>query len=60
MSKVPKYIAIKYMCEILYKRSKVQIPIYIGDIGDAWLHAAWSLQNTRRWPSVHLIDLIKF
>ena len=22
MSKVPKYIAIKYMCEILYKRSK--------------------------------------
>ena len=22
MSKVPRYIAIKYMCEILYKRSK--------------------------------------
>ena len=28
MSKVPKYIAIKYMCEILYKRSKVQISMY--------------------------------
>ena len=44
MSKVPRYIAIKYMCEILYKRSKeLKIHctdfnalncIFVGDVGD--------------------------
>ena len=45
MSKVPRYIAIKYMCEILYKRSKesnvegVKDTLYrfqciVGDVGD--------------------------
>ena len=31
MWKVPKYIAIKYMCEILYKRSKEW---NVEDVGD--------------------------
>ena len=33
---------------------------YVEDVGDTLLHAAYSLQNTRRLPSVHLIILIKF
>ena len=52
MSKVPRYIAIKYMCQILYKRSK---ECNVEEVGDALLHAACSLQNIRRFPSVHLI-----
>ena len=38
MLKVPKYITIKYMCEILYKRSKVQISMY-----------SYLCQRCRRW-----------
>ena len=52
MSKVPRYIAIKYMCQILYKRSK---ECNVKDVGDALLHAACSLQNICRFPSVRLI-----
>ena len=44
----------------LREKQLLQDPGYVKDIRDALLHAAWSLQNTRRWPSVHLIDLIKF
>ena len=38
----------------------LQDPGYVKDVGDVLLHAAWSLQNTRRLPSVGLFifDLI--
>ena len=44
----------------LREKQLLQDPGYVEDIGDALLHAAWSLQNTRRLPSVSLIILIKF
>ena len=46
MLKVPKYIAIKYMCEILYKRSKVQISMhsYLCRRHRRW--CLWLLHNT--------------
>ena len=44
----------------LREKQLLQDPGYVEDVGDALLHAAWSLQNTCRWPSVRLIDLIKF
>ena len=38
----------------------MQDPGYVEDVGDVLLHAAWSLQNTRRLPLVGLFifDLI--
>ena len=30
----------------------LQDPGYVEDVRDALLHAAWSLQNTRRLPSL--------
>ena len=38
----------------------LQDPGYVEDVGDVLLHAAWSLQNTHRLPSVGLFifDLI--
>ena len=38
----------------------MQDPGYVKDVGDVLLHAAWSLQNTRRLPLVGLFifDLI--
>ena len=41
-------------------RNIKETPGYVEDVGDVLLHAAWSLQNTRRLPSVRLFifDLI--
>ena len=44
----------------LREKQLLQDPGYVEDVGDALLHAALSLQNTHRLPSVRLIILIKF
>ena len=44
----------------LWEKQLLQDPGYVEDVRDALLHAAWSLQNTCRLPSVCLIILIKF
>ena len=53
MSKVPKYIAIKYMCEILYKRSKecnvegVEDILYRFECIKCYLCRRWCLRLLR-------------
>ena len=44
----------------LREKQLLQDPGYVEEVRDALLHAAWSLQNTHRLPSVHLVILIKF
>ena len=44
----------------LQEKQLLQDPGYVEDVGDALLHAAWSLQNTCRLPSLRLIILINF
>ena len=44
----------------LQEKQLLQDPGYVEDVRDALLLAVWSLQNTRRLPSVRLIILIKF
>ena len=50
MSKLPKYIAIKYMCEILYKRSKECNVEGVEDTLYRFQCIKWYLcQRCRRW-----------
>ena len=44
----------------LREKQVLQDPGYVEDVRDALLHAAWSLQNTPRLPSLRLIILINF
>ena len=44
----------------LREKQLLQDPGYVEDVRDALLHAVWSLQNTRRLPSLRLIILINF
>ena len=44
----------------LREKQLLQDPDTVKDVGDALLHATWSLQNTRKLPSVNLIILITF
>ena len=42
----------------LQEKQLLQDPVYVKDVGDALLHAAWSLQNTRRFSSFNYFDCI--